>query len=237
MAMARRSTRHKPEKAGQASTPTAGRLREEYKHNMAARSPTRSPPPGKGETPQNCRRCELWERATQAVLGEGSSKAHILLVGEQPGDSEDRDGHPFVGPAGRLLDELLSQAQIPRAQVFITNAVKHFNWEPRGKRRLHKRPELRHIEACSVWLIAEISALTPRVIIALGVTALRAVTGRSLPIMQLRGKPLAHSSGARVVATYHPSAILRANEEGALQLRRALLQDLRLARKLAALNE
>jgi uracil-DNA glycosylase len=202
---------------------------------MAASGPTRPLSPAEGETPQTCRRCELWERATQAVVGEGSSNAKIMLVGEQPGDAEDREGHPFVGPAGRILDELLSQAQIARAQVFITNAVKHFNWEPRGKRRLHKRPQLRHIEACSVWLAAEISALTPRVIVALGATALRAVSGGSTPIVQLRGKPLAHDSGARIVATYHPSAILRADEDTALQLRRALLQDLRLARKLAAL--
>jgi uracil-DNA glycosylase len=204
---------------------------------MAVRSPTQPRAPAKGETPQNCRRCELWERATQAVLGEGSSKSHIFLVGEQPGDAEDREGHPFVGPAGRLLDELLSQAQIPRPQVFITNAVKHFNWEPRGKRRLHKRPELRHIKACSVWLTAEISELTPRVIVALGATALRAVSGASLAIVQARGKPLAHTSGARIIATYHPSAILRADKEGALQLRRALLDDLLLARKVAAFNE
>jgi uracil-DNA glycosylase len=204
---------------------------------MAPRSPKLPPSPPKGETPQTCRRCELWERATQAVLGEGSGKAHIMLVGEQPGDAEDHEGHPFVGPAGRLLDQLLSQAQISRAQVFITNAVKHFSWEPRGKRRLHKRPQLRHIEACSVWLTAEISALTPRVIVALGATALRAVSGASPPIVQVRGKPLAHAGGARIVATYHPSAILRADEEGALQLRRAVLQDLRLARKLAARGE
>jgi len=208
-----------------------------YKTSMPARSPPQPPSPAKGEIPQTCRRCELWERATQAVLGEGSSTAHILLVGEQPGDVEDREGHPFIGPAGRLLDELLSVAQISRAQVFITNAVKHFNWEPRGKRRLHKRPQLRHIEACSVWLTAEISALTPRVIVALGATALRAVNGAAPPIVQVRSKPLAHASGARIVATYHPSAILRADEEGALQLRRALLEDLRLARKLAALAD
>jgi uracil-DNA glycosylase len=198
-----------------------------------ARTPTQPPPPAKGETPQTCRRCELWERATQAVPGEGSSKSHILLVGEQPGDVEDREGHPFVGPAGRLLDELLSEAQIPRAQIFITNAVKHFNWEPRGKRRLHKRPELRHIEACSVWLTVEISALKPRVIVALGATALRAVSGTSPAIVRVRGKPLPHASGARIVVTYHPSAILRADEAGALKLRRAMLEDLRLAGKLA----
>jgi uracil-DNA glycosylase len=203
---------------------------------VATRAPTQPPPPAKGETPHTCRRCELWERATQAVAGEGSGDAHILLVGEQPGDVEDREGRPFVGPAGQLLDELLAEAKIPRAQLFITNAVKHFNWEPRGKRRLHKRPELRHIKACSIWLAAEISAVMPRVIVAMGATALRAVTGVSSPIVQLRGKPLAHASGARIVATYHPSAILRADEEGALQLRRALLDDLALARKLATLK-
>jgi DNA polymerase len=208
-----------------------------YNNGMAARSPTPAPPPAKGETPQTCRRCELWECATQAVLGEGPSNAHILLVGEQPGDAEDREGHPFVGPAGQLLDGLLSQAQIPRERVFITNAVKHFNWEARGKRRLHKRPELRHIKACSVWLTLESSALAPRVIVALGATALRAVSGASQPIVRLRGKPLAHANGARIVATYHPSAILRADEEGALQLRHALLEDLQLARKLAALGD
>jgi uracil-DNA glycosylase family protein len=160
-----------------------------YKRSMAASSPTQPPPPTKGETPRTCRRCELWERATQAVLGEGSSKAQIVLVGEQPGDAEDREGHPFVGPAGRLLDELLTRAQIPRAQVFITNVVKHFNWEPRGKRRLHKRPQLRHIQACSVWLTAEVNALMPRVIVALGATAIRALAGAASPIVQLRGKP------------------------------------------------
>jgi uracil-DNA glycosylase len=188
---------------------------------MATRVTAQPPPPAKGETPQTCRRCELWERATQAVLGEGSSKAHILLVGEQPGDAEDREGRPFVGPAGQLLDELLAEVKTPRPQVFITNAVKHFNWEPRGKRRLHKRPELRHINACSIWLAAEISAVMPRVIVALGATALRAVSGVSSPIVQLRGKPLLHASGARIVVTYHPSAILRANEEGAPQMRLA----------------
>jgi uracil-DNA glycosylase len=200
---------------------------------MAGRSPSQPPSPADGETPQTCRRCELWERATQAVLGEGSANAHILLVGEQPGDAEDREGRPFVGPAGQLLDELLDEVQIPRARVFITNAVKHFNWEPRGKRRLHKRPELRHIKACNIWLAAEISALTPRVIVALGASALLAVSGASAPIAQLRGKPLAHAGGARIVATYHPSAILRADKAGAMQLRRAIVEDLRLARKLA----
>jgi DNA polymerase len=198
---------------------------------------TAPPTAAEGETPQNCRRCELWERATQAVLGEGTSDARVVLVGEQPGDAEDLEGRPFVGPAGRLLDALLAEAKLPRSHVYITNAVKHFSWEPRGKRRLHKRPQLRHIKACGVWLNAEISALKPRVIVTLGATALRAVSGASPPIAQIRGKTLRHAGGASVVATYHPSAILRADESGAAELQHALLQDLRLARKLAASEE
>jgi DNA polymerase len=158
---------------------------------MAAHSPTH-PPPAKGETPQTCRRRELWQRATQAVLGEVSRQAHILLVEEQPGDTEDREGHPFVGPVGPLLEECSV-----RRKSLGRNAVKHFNWEPRGKWRLHKRPQLPHIEACSVWLTAEISAITPRLIVALGATALRAMSATSRPIVQLRSKPLVHASGAR----------------------------------------
>jgi DNA polymerase len=156
-----------------------------------------------------------------------------MLVGEQPGDAEDREGHPFVGPAGRLLDELLEEAKIARAEVFITNAVKHFNWEPRGKRRLHKRPQLRHVKACSVWLDAELATLRPRVVVALGATALRAL-GVTSSIEKARGQPQPHASGSHLVASFHPSAILRADEEGAGRLRAALLEDLRLARKLAS---
>jgi uracil-DNA glycosylase family protein len=155
-----------------------------------------------------------------------------MLVGEQPGDAEDRQGHPFVGPAGQLLDELLGAAEVVRSEVFITNAVKHFNWEPRGKRRLHKRPQLRHIKACNVWLNAEIESLRPRVIVTLGATALRAL-GVASSIDSVRGAPLPHASGASLVATFHPSAILRADEEGAIKLRDALLEDLRLAHRLA----
>jgi uracil-DNA glycosylase len=203
---------------------------------MSRRSGSEPPPPRQGESPQNCRRCELWEHATQAVAGEGGAHARIMLVGEQPGDVEDRQGHPFVGPAGRLLREVIEEAGISPAEVFITNAVKHFYWEPRGKRRLHKRPESRHIIACSVWLDAEVVAIGPRVIVALGATALRAVTGASASIAKMRGRATQHASGAQIVASYHPSAILRADERGATELRRALLQDLRQARKLAASN-
>jgi uracil-DNA glycosylase len=194
-------------------------------------------PPPPGASPQNCRRCELWEHATQAVPGEGASNASIMLVGEQPGDSEDREGHPFVGPAGRLLDQLLERAGISRATVFITNAVKHFSWELRGKRRLHKRPQLRHIKACHIWLAAEIATHKPRVIVALGATALRALSGAASSIAVLRGKPFKHSSGALVLATYHPSAILRADGPSADELKRAILEDLQLARQLAEPDE
>jgi len=193
-----------------------------------------SNPPRPGESPANCHRCELWKRATQAVGGEGSPRASIMLVGEQPGDEEDRRGHPFVGPAGRLLDAALREAGLERGAVYITNAVKHFKWEPRGKRRLHKKPGLREISACRVWLDQEIDTLGPSVIVALGSTALRALTGASLTLASTRGKALPHAGGARLIATYHPSAILRAEGEQASGLRKSLVQDLQRARELAA---
>lgn len=191
-------------------------------------------PPAPGEAPDNCRRCDLWKRATQAVNGEGASQAAIMLVGEQPGDEEDLRGHPFVGPAGRLLDEILEEAGLTRKSVYITNAVKHFKWEPRGKRRLHKKPGLREINACNVWLEQEISEIAPATIVALGSTALRALTGATLTIAVARGAELRHGQGARMIASYHPSAILRAEGEHARLLRKSLVADLRLAHQLAA---
>jgi uracil-DNA glycosylase len=193
--------------------------------------PLKVPPPAPGETPANCRRCELWKRATQAVSGEGSRLAGLMLVGEQPGDEEDLRGHPFVGPAGRLLDEALSEAGLDRDSAYITNAVKHFKWEPRGKRRLHKKPGLREINACNVWLEQEITEIAPGTIVALGSTALRALTGTTLTIAVARGAELRHRRGARLIASYHPSAILRAEGAHARELRKALIDDLRLAHK------
>jgi DNA polymerase len=152
-----------------------------------------------------------------------------MLVGEQPGDEEDLRGHPFVGPAGRILDECLDAAGLERNSVFITNAVKHFKWEPRGKRRLHKKPNLREIDACNVWLHMEIRRVKPHVLVALGATALRALLGRTLTIDAARRETLQHSSGAAVLASYHPSAILRADGERAVQLRAALIEDLKRA--------
>src|ERR1700753_1213728 len=125
-----------------------------------------------GESPRDCRRCDLWKQATQAVVGEGPPAAGVMLVGEQPGDEEDKRGHPFVGPAGRVLHSAMLEAGLDRTQVYLTNAVKHFKWEPRGKRRLHKRPDVREIQACNVWLAQEIVKIKPRGIVAVGATAL-----------------------------------------------------------------
>jgi uracil-DNA glycosylase len=186
------------------------------------------------ETLENCRRCDLWKNATQAVPGEGSRSAAIMLVGEQPGDEEDRRGHPFVGPAGRLLDETIAAAGLERKQLFVTNAVKHFKWEPRGKRRLHKKPGAGEIKACNIWLEHEMAAIKPRVIVALGATALKALTRSSLSIEAARRQDMSSAQGTTVVATYHPSAILRAEGERAQELRDLLVQDLRRAAKLAS---
>jgi DNA polymerase len=190
--------------------------------------------PAPGEGPQDCRRCDLWQHATQAVVGEGARDARIVLVGEQPGDEEDLRGHPFVGPAGRVLDEAMTEAGLIRSEVYITNAVKHFKWEPRGRRRLHKKPDAREISACNVWLAGEISEISPPVIVALGATALRALVGSTLSIDAARRQELSHASGAAIVATYHPSAILRAEGERAADLRATLIADLVRARTLAA---
>ena len=183
-----------------------------------------------------CRRCELWEPATQGVPGEGPPGARIVLVGEQPGNDEDLVGRPFVGPAGRLLRQLLEQAGIAHAEVFLTNAVKHFHYELRGKRRIHKTPLQRHVAACHVWLDAELARSRPRVIVTLGATALGAVLGRRLSIGEARESTLAHEpTGIAVVATYHPSAVRRVPDATAREaLRPQLLEDLVRARRLAS---
>lgn len=179
-----------------------------------------------------CRRCNLWQRATQAVPGEGPEDARIMLVGEQPGDEEDVRGRPFVGPAGQVLDSALSKAGLARETLFVTNAVKHFKWEPRGKRRLHVKPQQHEIRACSSWLEREISEVSPRVIVALGLTATRAVTGLSLTMEEARRSALHSVSGVPVVATYHPSAILRAPDQHKTTLLEALIKDLTAAASL-----
>jgi DNA polymerase len=159
---------------------------------------------------QGCEGCDLYRNATQTVFGEGGRDASVMLVGEQPGDHEDVEGHPFVGPAGRLLDEALREAGIERGTVYITNAVKHFKWEPRGKRRIHKKPTAGEVEACRPWLEAEIGALDPRVIVCLGATAAQALLGASFRVTQDRGRLMPRGDGRQILATVHPSSILRA---------------------------
>ncbi|MCC8405882.1 UdgX family uracil-DNA binding protein [Paraburkholderia sp. MMS20-SJTN17] len=181
-----------------------------------------------------CRRCPLWARATQAVGGEGPKHAPVMLVGEQPGDQEDRHGKPFVGPAGALLDDALKEAGIDRHDVYITNAVKHFKWEPRGKRRMHKSPAQREFEACRYWLERELAREQPRVVVALGATALKALLEQ--PGARLNaafGKTIEHE-GLKVIATWHPSYVLRAPDPQTRERARGELIDaLRRAGRLA----
>jgi uracil-DNA glycosylase family protein len=181
---------------------------------------------------QKCRGCPLYLDATQTVFGEGPRDARIMLVGEQPGDREDLEGRPFVGPAGKLLDRALVAAGLARAAVYITNAVKHFYFEPRGKFRLHKRPPATAVKACRPWLAAELEVTKPRVVVLLGATAAQAILGASFRVTRDRGKVITGSIAPAVIATLHPSALLRmpdaAAREDAFQL---LVADLRLAGK------
>jgi DNA polymerase len=160
-----------------------------------------------------CRRCPLYKDATQAVPGEGRKSAHVMLVGEQPGDKEDLGGKPFVGPAGRALDRALADAGIPRTEVFVTNAVKHFKHEMRGKRRLHKRPNAYEIERCKIWLDTERTIVKPVAIVALGATAARSLLGRAVTISKVRGQILHLTDGAAAFVTIHPSWLLRIEDE------------------------
>lgn len=194
---------------------------------MAAKLPTK-------EELDACRRCRLGALAAQGVPGEGPPTARIVLVGEQPGDEEDVQGRPFVGPAGGLLRRALDDAGIAAADAYVTNAVKHFSFELRGKRRIHKTPAQREIAACNAWLEEELSAVRPRVIVALGATALAAVVGRRMTVTDARAAALHHPLGARIVATYHPSAVLRAPDETRRrELYGILVADLKRAAELA----
>jgi len=159
---------------------------------------------------QSCRGCDLYRHATQAVFGEGPKKARLVFIGEQPGNEEDMKGHPFVGPAGGLLDRALADASIDRAEVYVTNVVKHFKFEERGKRRIHEKPRIGEIKACEPWLEAEIDLIQPEVIICLGATAAQTLLGAKFRLTKSRGVPLDHPWAPHVVATVHPSAILRA---------------------------
>jgi uracil-DNA glycosylase family protein len=179
----------------------------------------------------HCEACDLWRRATQTVFGEGPVDARLMLVGETPGDQEDLQGHPFVGPSGTLLDESLAAAGIDRGQCYVTNVVKHFKWTPRGKKRLHGKPTSREILACRPWLNAEIESLDPKLIVCLGATAAQTMLGRDFRITRSRGTILPAQDGSRfILATYHPSAVLRAPSQGDRQrMRRELVEDLHVA--------
>src|SRR5579862_3490612 len=182
---------------------------------------------------QSCRGCELYRYATQAVFGEGPKSASIALIGEQPGDEEDRQGHPFVGPSGKLLNRALEEAGIDRSQVYVTNAVKHFKFEERGKRRLHKKPGMSEIKACKPWLEAEMSLIKPEVIVCLGATAAQALLGPKYRLTKERGKFVEHHLAPHVTATIHPSAVLRAPDaEGRHEEYRKLVDDLKGVRNL-----
>jgi len=167
------------------------------------------------EASAHCRACDLWKRATQTVFGEGRRTAKVVFVGEQPGDKEDIAGKPFVGPAGRVLDEGLEAAGIDREAVYLTNAVKHFKWRPARKRRLHEKPNRSEIAACRLWLDAEIGILRPLVVVCLGATAAQALIAPSFKVTQQRGKPIPSPLAPHVMATVHPSSILRAPDDAA----------------------
>jgi DNA polymerase len=163
----------------------------------------------------NCRACDLWKAATQTVFGEGASDASVMLVGEQPGDQEDRSGHPFVGPAGKLLDQALREVGIERSEVYVTNVVKHFKWTQaeRGKRRIHKKPRISEIEACRPWLDAELKLVKPEVLVCLGASAAQALLGKDFRVSRERGKQVQSPLAPHVIATVHPSSILRAPDD------------------------
>jgi uracil-DNA glycosylase family protein len=178
-----------------------------------------------------CTRCPLYKYATQVVPGEGPAKARIMLVGEQPGDKEDIAGKPFVGPAGRVLDKAIAEAGIDRSQVFVTNAVKHFKFAPRGKRRLHKKPNAHEIERCRWWIDLERSIVKPNVVVALGATAVRSLMGKTITIGKIRGKVIEMPDGGRMVATIHPSYLLRIQDDrDKAAQKRAFIRDLKAAK-------
>jgi uracil-DNA glycosylase len=197
-------------------------------HSAAPFIPAKLTVPALQEAASSCTGCDLYKQATQTVFGEGTGHAEIILVGEQPGDQEDRAGHPFVGPAGQILDKALAEAGIARHDVYVTNAVKHFKWEPQGKRRKHKKPSAAEIAACRPWLEAEVKVLGPRVIVCLGVTAAQSVFGKLVRLNEIRGKSRSTAMGSNVFVTVHPSAILRHPESAqrAEEYRR-FVQDLR----------
>jgi DNA polymerase len=201
--------------------------------SAAAFLPDRLSLTGLRRAARGCTACPLWRTGTQTVFGEGLKRARLMLVGEQPGDREDIAGRPFVGPAGRLLDDALVEAGIERADAYLTNAVKHFKWEPRGKRRIHQKPNRSEISACRPWLEAELAVVAPEVLVCLGATAAQALLGREVRVTRDRGRLLESTLAPAALATVHPSSILRAPDEAARRSERAaFVDDLRVAANL-----
>jgi uracil-DNA glycosylase len=198
--------------------------------------PARPTLPSLREAAARCKACDLWKRATQTVFGEGPARAQVMFVGEQPGNDEDLAGHPFVGPAGKLLDRALEEAGIDRGRTYVTNVVKHFKWEPRGKRRIHAKPDVVEITACLPWLQAELDVVKPRVLVCLGATAAQALLGRKFKVTQQRGQFVPSELAPLVTATVHPSSILRAPDDETRRAERArFVEDLKkVAKALAA---
>jgi uracil-DNA glycosylase len=193
--------------------------------------PERPTLPKLREASEDCRACPLWENATQTVFGEGLKKSRVMLVGEQPGDREDREGKPFVGPAGAVLDKALDHAGIERGDAYVTNVVKHFSWKPQGKRRIHQAPKAEEIKACAPWLEAEIDVVSPEVLVCLGATAVKAVIGPKHRVMRDHGQFVESKLGPTAVATIHPSAILRARDGDREDAMAMLVGDLAAVRK------
>jgi uracil-DNA glycosylase len=193
--------------------------------------PARPSLPKLREAAAGCTACPLWKTGTQTVFGEGTAAAQVMFVGEQPGDREDIEGRPFVGPAGRLLDNALAEAGIDRKLAYVTNAVKHFKWTPRGKRRIHQKPSWSEIAACRPWLDAELEVVKPRVLVPMGATAAQALLGRQFRVTRDRGRPIESELAPVVIATIHPSAILRAQDEDREREYQAFVEDLRTVAK------
>jgi uracil-DNA glycosylase len=182
---------------------------------------------------EGCRRCPLWRNATQTVFGEGPENATVVFVGEQPGDQEDLAGKPFVGPAGRVFDHILDEVGIDRLKVYVTNAVKHFKFEPRGKRRIHSKPNAGEVQACRWWLDKELTVITPNLAVALGATAAQSLLGKAVPVMKMRGDSIEREDGLKVFITIHPSLILRIREPADKAAERArFAADMKAVRKL-----
>ncbi|RWX64709.1 uracil-DNA glycosylase [Mesorhizobium sp. M4B.F.Ca.ET.089.01.1.1] len=187
------------------------------------------------EAAKACRRCPLWRNATQIVFGEGPDSAEVVFVGEQPGDQEDVAGKPFVGPAGRIFDATLEDADIERQKVYVTNAVKHFKFEPRGKRRIHSKPNAGEVQACRWWLDSELDLVKPNLVVALGATAAQSLLGKAVPVTKMRGEVIEREDGLRIFITIHPSFILRIREQADKQAERErFLNDMRKVRRLMA---